>query len=214
MQHFHVKSVWSNHQAADSLGYRKFINIISEKQSAWPLYKNLKRHISYGEANLEILYPPVDYLDKMKHEKWRNTNNNSLVLKVSLHNFSILFPGDIMKKGERELALKMGKALKSDVLIAPHHGSKSSSTSLFLQKVDPLVVIVSCGWMNRFHFPHGTVLQRYQRNGYDCFRTDTYGAVTLKTDGYQLEISSFGNGKENRRNSRLDLKNDSILTRK
>jgi competence protein ComEC len=214
MQHFDVQSVWSNHQAADSLGYRKFVNIINKKQLAWPDYRDLKRHLSYGQVNLDILYPAVDYFDKMKHQKWRNTNNNSLVLKISLHDFSILFPGDIMRKGESDLALKRGNALKSNVLIAPHHGSKSSSTALFLHKVDPEMVIVSCGWMNRFHFPHDSVLQRYQQNGYDCLRTDIHGAVMLTTNGHQLKIASFGNDDGSRWSRWFDFKNDSMLTLK
>jgi competence protein ComEC len=117
-----------------------------------------------------------------------HNNNNSLVTRIDFLSFSILFPGDIEEKREIELVNKKDFNLKSDVLIAPHHGSCSSSSELFLDKVGPSEVIISCGYRNRHKFPCRTVLQRYRRNRIAVFRTDLMGAVTLQSDGVSYAI--------------------------
>ena len=81
--------------------------------------------------------------------------------------------------------------LSSMVLIAPHHGSRSSSSQEFIEKVDPEVVVVSCGRNSRFNFPHPEILQRYNDLGVSIYRTDLNGAVNLSTNGQQLEVNSF-----------------------
>ncbi len=145
---------------------------------------------------LEILYPKKDFLDKRKKEKWRDTNNNSLVVKANFGKYSFLLPGDIMKNAESELVSIAGETLVCTVLIAPHHGSKSSSSCLFLDKVNPEYIIISSGWKNRFHFPHPSVLKRYA--GLDCkiFRTDINGAITMATGGHSLEIMPYITGSK------------------
>jgi competence protein ComEC len=134
-----------------------------------------------------FLYPPADFLDKKKAgQKWRNANNNSLVIKVSFGRVSFLFPGDITAKAEKELVHLSGADLASDVLLVPHHGSRSSSSRSFLIKVKPDVAVISAGWKNRFRFPHSTVLEAYQERGCRILRTDRNGAIMLKTDGNRL----------------------------
>ena len=75
--------------------------------------------------------------------------------------------------------------------MAPHHGSRKSSSDLFLDAVSPEVVIISAGWKNRFKFPHLSVLEKYRQRGYRLFRTDLNGAVTLTTDGKKLNIRPY-----------------------
>ena len=96
-----------------------------------------------------------------------------------------------MAEAEREVAEISNAELRSTVLLAPHHGSKSSSTALFLDCVDPEVVIISSGWKNSFSFPHSSVLERFRHRGCKIFRTDTHGAITLSTDGQRLTINPF-----------------------
>jgi competence protein ComEC len=112
-----------------------------------------------------------------------NTNDNSIVFKLALDDFSMLFSGDIMKKRERLLAGSFGKHLTSRILLAPHHGSDTSSTHGFLNQVQPEGVIISCGFNNPYRFPHAGVLDRYRHHGLKIFRTDAHGAVTITTDG-------------------------------
>jgi competence protein ComEC len=99
-----------------------------------------------------------------------------------------LFPGDIQSRAEYELTAVAGDNLKSSVLLVPHHGSKTSSTERFLEKVDPEVIIISCGWKSRFGFPHPSVLKRYKEKGCRILDTARNGAVSMSTDGQTLTV--------------------------
>ena len=96
-----------------------------------------------------------------------------------------------MASAERELVAIAGDELESTVLIAPHHGSRTSSTELFLRKIKPEVVIVSAGWQNKFNFPHPSVLKKIYKLRCRIFRTDINGALTLSTDSHSLKIKPF-----------------------
>ena len=148
----------------------------------------MSRRYALDNVTLDILYPPNDFQDKKDKEKWREYNNNSLVIKVALGSKSFLFPGDITAKAEQELVSMRGGTLKSTFLLAPHHGSKTSSTVSFLEQVDPEFVIISSGWRNRFGFPHPSVLKRYTARGCRILRTDSQGAFSISTDGRSVKI--------------------------
>jgi len=195
-EHFKVKQVWSNSQRSGSAGYQNLMEIIAEKRITAPDFRKLPREHKINGVTLKVLYPPADFLERKKKDKWRNYNNNSLVVQVQMGLQKFLFPGDIMSRAETELAENQAAALKSTVLIAPHHGSRKSSSGVFLDKVDPKAVIVSAGWKNRFNFPHPAALARYKRRGYRLYRTDLQGAITLKTDGNDLTIRPFLNSPD------------------
>ncbi len=110
-------------------------------------------------------------------------NNLSCVLRVSGPNGSMLLTGDIEKAAEALLVEREGPALKSDVLLAPHHGSRTSSTEEFLVAARPEVVVVPVGYRNRFGHPRADVLGRYADVGARVLRTDLDGAVTLRFSG-------------------------------
>ncbi len=80
-------------------------------------------------------------------------NDASCVLRISTAVASALLPGDIEQVVERRLAAELGSGLGSDVLIAAHHGSATSSSSAFLAAVDPRWVLYAAGYANRFGFP-------------------------------------------------------------
>ncbi|SEQ00701.1 competence protein ComEC [Solimonas aquatica] len=90
----------------------------------------------------------------------KKRNDNSCVLKIQ-GPFGALLPGDIEKNAERQLLLRHQDALRSEVLLAPHHGSRSSSTPEFVAAVAPQVVVFPAGWHNRFAHPRPEVVQRY-----------------------------------------------------
>jgi len=119
-------------------------------------------------------------------------NNNSLVCRLSYGDFSMLFVGDI--EFEREMALvRESISLASRILMAPHHGSQSSSSEIFLDKVSPQEVIISCGYKNRYGFPHPVILERYLGRGMKIFRTDLQGAVTVTSSGKGYHIRTHRN---------------------
>lgn len=88
-------------------------------------------------------------------------NNSSCVLQLLFGEAAILLPGDIERAAETELVLRYGDALESTVLLAPHHGSLTSSSYAFLKHVRPEYVVFSSGYRNSFGHPHTSVLARY-----------------------------------------------------
>src|SRR3546814_21192444 len=89
-------------------------------------------------------------------------NNRSCVLHVSSRFGSLLLPGDIERKAESRLLARQ-KDIAADVLVVPHHGSKTSSTMDFIEKVQPQVAIFTVGYRNRFGHPKDAVVERYQK---------------------------------------------------
>ncbi|MEW4982246.1 MAG: DNA internalization-related competence protein ComEC/Rec2 [Cycloclasticus sp.] len=110
-------------------------------------------------------------------------NNASCVLKVSSVNGSVLLTGDIEKNTEQSLSQYKPDQLKSDVLIAPHHGSSTSSTKEFIRDVNPDYVLFPVGYKNRFGFPKEKVVDRYKKQGINSFDTARHGAITVRFSG-------------------------------
>jgi len=104
-------------------------------------------------------------------------NNRSCVLKISSPAGSVMLTGDIERHMEQSLLQQQQAHLSSDVLVVPHHGSKSSSTTSFIQQVSPQYALVSAGYKNRFGHPHGDVVRRYQENDVMLMNTAHSGTV-------------------------------------
>jgi competence protein ComEC len=124
-------------------------------------------------VRFEILHPaPASYALRLKD------NDRSCVLRISAPGGSVLLPGDIERRGEEAL-LSAGAGLAADVLIAPHQGSRTSSTAAFLDAVRPRSVVFAVGYRNRFGHPHREVVERYASHGAALYRTDRDGAVLI-----------------------------------
>jgi competence protein ComEC len=106
-------------------------------------------------------------------------NATCCVLRVTAHGRSVLLSADIEADVEN-LLVSSGAPLKSNVLIAPHHGSKTSSTPAFLEAVKPDAIVIPVGYRNRFRHPAPEVWERYAGSGAQLLRTDALGAVTLR----------------------------------
>lgn len=114
-----------------------------------------------------------------KMDRFSGSNNASCVISLEINGSKILLTGDIEKGVEREL-LRLGVLPKDiDVLVAPHHGSRSSSSKNFIESLNPAIIIVSSGYNNRYGHPHEAVLERYRAVDARVMRTDREGAVSL-----------------------------------
>ncbi len=111
-------------------------------------------------VRFELLHPQVaDYGRPIK------PNGMSCVVKVSGPQGTALLTGDIERQQEAELLAAHGDALRSDLLLVPHHGSRTSSTAAFLDAVGPRVAVVQAGYRNRFGHPVDEVLDRLRARG-------------------------------------------------
>jgi len=187
-ENFHVKTVWSSGEPVNTQNFHRFLSVVKKKRIEIPNFSCLAKNRIIDGVRFELLYPPDDFMRLKQSQGWRNTNNNSLVTRISIGKVSFLFPGDIMEKGERELTIQAGEHLESTVLIAPHHGSRTSSTAFFLSCVKPETIVISAGRHNRFSCPCPDVLNRYTDIQADIFRTDLDGAVVMSTRGNKLKI--------------------------
>ena len=106
-------------------------------------------------------------------------NNSSCVLQISNAQGHVLLTGDIEKQAEDYLIQTYDNKLSSEVLIVPHHGSKTSSTESFLNIVSPRYAVVSYGFDNRYRFPHQEVMQRYKNHGIALFDTVLCGMTSV-----------------------------------
>jgi beta-lactamase superfamily II metal-dependent hydrolase len=120
-------------------------------------------------------------------------NERSLAMKLSFGRRTFLLPGDISENSEARL-VHSAFDLRSDVLFVPHHGASRSSTMPFLEKVRPQMAVISCGFDNVFRFPHPETLRRFAQMQSRIYRTDWNGAVTIVTNGNDLQTSVFRPG--------------------
>ena len=107
-------------------------------------------------------------------------NNSSCVIKISSPNGSVLLTADIEEPVEYRLVNNDPNSLKSDVLIVPHHGSKSSSSDDFLTLVNPKVALNSSGFANQFNHPHPKIKKRYKSKNITFLDTQKSGMITVK----------------------------------
>ncbi|MDY6837879.1 MAG: DNA internalization-related competence protein ComEC/Rec2 [Thermodesulfobacteriota bacterium] len=193
-RHFNVRELWMTQDQAPSRTYKDLQEIVADQQIKVVGLKDLTGSRTLNGVTFQVLYPPHDFLERKGMDLWRSTNNNSLVLRASYNESSFLFPGDIEAEAEQELITLAGEALKSDVLLVPHHGSKTSSTLDFLKCVDPAIAVISAGRKEIFGLPCEKIVKRYASWGSQIFRTDQAGAITITTDGNRLSVKPFLSG--------------------
>jgi competence protein ComEC len=123
----------------------------------------------WDKVIFQFLYPSPDQLGF--------DNDSSCVLKVSSGNKSILLTGDIEKSAEKYLVQYEKNNLHADILVAPHHGSKTSADANFISLVNPTYVLFPVGYRNRYHFPNKQVVERYRKLGIAMYGSVEGGAI-------------------------------------
>ena len=124
-------------------------------------------------------------------------NNASCVLKVSSEYGSVLLTGDIEKEAESKLVTKYRQKLSTDILLVPHHGSKTSSTDSFISAVAPEYAFIPAGYRNRFDFPKQDIMARYEAFNVNTYVSYESGEISAQFRASGLQINEFR--KKNRR---------------
>lgn len=189
LENLKVKSVligeqyeeYQNYQKLKEVAKRKAIKIYTlKKGNSLKLTKNLK---------IEVLWPKKE---EMISEN--SINNNSLVLKITFGNFSILFTGDIEKVAEEKILKEYEgkqKLLQSTILKVAHHGSKTSSIKEFIQKVNPKCALIGVGKDNKFGHPSNITLETLKELNTKIYRTDQCGEISIKVTKQNYYITNF-----------------------
>jgi competence protein ComEC len=135
-------------------------------------------HWSWEGVEFRVLHPEPS-------ANFTKSNDRSCVVQVSNGRWSLLLTGDIESEGERSLLAAATDGLASDILVAPHHGSATSSSEAFVKAVDPEWVLFSTGYRNRYGFPRQPVVERWRQSGARLINSAEAGAVSfrLRNDG-------------------------------
>jgi competence protein ComEC len=138
---------------------------------------------TWDDIRFEVLHPSVN--------SELSGNDRSCVLKVSVRGQAILFTGDIEAPAERLILERDRKKLPSTILIAPHHGSLSSSTKGFIAAVKPEYVLFAVGYGNRFGFPKKAIIGRYQQASASILDTAQNGAIEINIGRRGVSVRSY-----------------------
>jgi competence protein ComEC len=187
-RHFGPREFWHNGMKSKAATYEELLTVIRDKGITMvKVEEGFVRSIQ--GAWVEAIHPAEGWFPGGERKKgW--ANNNSLVLKIVFGDHNLLFTGDIEKEAEMRL-LRDDNKLGAQVLKVPHHGSKTSSTYHFVKEVSPQYAVFSLGYKNIFHFPSKRVVSRYEELGCRILRTDLDGAVTMTSDGKQLQVKTY-----------------------
>jgi competence protein ComEC len=142
-------------------------------------------------AGQSWLWDEVEFTVLSPDHVFESDNDNSCVLRIDSKQGSVLLTGDIEAVAEQRLLANYGNKLRATVLVAAHHGSKTSSTQAFLNAVAAQTIIIPAGYLNQFHHPHPAVLARYQQSKAKIFNTAHSGAITINTEDIEAPTSTL-----------------------
>jgi competence protein ComEC len=188
LSHYDLDHLGGLHSLLSSMPVGWLASSVRQSDDVWhgantPFYRCQRGDTwEWDGVKFEFLYPEVNGIKgEIKDKK---SNANSCVLKVSAGGVSALLTADIEAGDERRILRKLrSQDLRTDVLFAPNHGSKTSSSASFIEAVSPTIAVFQLGFRNRFKYPDLNVLQRYEKQNIAIYRTDELGAfgITLPT---------------------------------
>lgn len=164
------------HNLLELAGQRKIkVRLINSGQPEFAL----------SSAKFKFLNPPA------LARKNASLNDSSAVIKMEYRGFSALFPGEISSKVESELVDKYSGQMKSQILVAGHHGSKSSSSAKFLSAVSPRLILISAAESFRLKLPSQDALRRMAKTGAAILRTDIDHEIEIIISPQKVEVRTF-----------------------
>ena len=132
---------------------------------------------------MEVVHPSEPLPD--------DPNNASVVLRLTYGRVSFLLTGDIGREAEGDI-LKRKFGVRADILKVGHHGSRTSTSAGFLERVGPKVAVIQSGRGNDYGHPHRETLQRLERQGARIYRNDRDGTILVATDGDKYAVTRMG----------------------
>lgn len=176
---FSCDLVLSPDYTTDTRTYQSFLSVI-EKKNITQEHPKIGDTYAFAESTIRIV-APVSYT-------YEDSNSNSIGIRVSYGDNSVLICGDATKETEEDL-LYRNVDVASDVYIANHHGSKYSNSDAFLSAVSPDYVIISCGRDNSYGHPSASVMLAFQKLGAALYRTDLQGEIDFCCDGTEITFA-------------------------
>ena len=167
----------------DSRTHERFLEVLEEKNIT-ASYPSIGDTYTLGDISFTVICPTgYDYAD---------SNNQSIGIRLWYGDTSIMITGDAELESEldfTEYCSDVGIPLTSTVLIAGHHGSGSSTSSMLLDSVNPEKVVISCGTGNAYGHPAEQTLERIKSREIELYRTDLQGTILFYMDGTEITVS-------------------------
>jgi len=158
--------------------FEEMVESLKSKGLKINVIKKGTNSINLGENTKVTVFSPTK-------DSYENLNNYSPVIKIEYGNTSFLFTGDAEKDVEKEI-LTSNENISADVLKVGHHGSSTSTSKDFVNKVNPSIGVISVGQDNIYNHPNDDTLKRLNENKVTIYRTDKDGTVTLSSDGSNI----------------------------
>ncbi len=176
---FPVGEFWESGYSSDSPAYLELKRVLASRGVPVRILDEATRSIRVGGAVIEPLAPPMStsVAAAVTPQEW-DVNDESLVFRLSMGRFSMLFTGDSGFTTEARLLRDPGR-ISCSVLKVAHHGSRHSSSVPFLRAVSPSIALISAGYRNNFHLPAHETVADLERIGAQIYRTDRDGSIEL-----------------------------------
>jgi len=190
-RNFPIGEFWESGISNGDAGYRELKAALHAKQIPVRRIDATTGPISIGRARIEPLAPVVSGHPHLPFEG-KDLNESSLVFRLGLDGFTVLFAGDIGPQTE-DLLVTDPSALRCTILKVAHHGSRYSSSESFLDASSPACGVISAGYANSFGLPAPETLARLRQRGCAVYRTDLDGTVTVTWERGRWSVSTFRN---------------------
>lgn len=185
MDNMKVENIYIGYKGDGNEFYEEIVEKALEKNVPIKLVKKGEKFQLDSSTNLFVLGPD----EKLLRSSIYDDNDLSMVLLLNYYDKKVLFTGDIEKAGEESLLESL--KIPVDFLKVPHHGSNTSSTIEFLEKTRPMAGFVSVGRNNRFDHPNDDIIERYEENGIELYRTDELGFINVCLNKKNHSITPF-----------------------
>ncbi len=177
LQKFPVTTIIDSGKSHTTKTYKDYMNAVFNELGTVFIYDS-DMQFKLGEG---VVFEVIEIIDDSK-----DNNENSVVTALHVNDISFLFTGDL----EKQLEIKyLDLFFSIDVLKVGHHGSKTSTSNEFLNKIQPKYAVISCGENNRYGHPHQEVLERLENYGVKTFRTDISGSIVITISENTLTVN-------------------------
>ena len=173
---FDIGQIYMPKAVTTTKTYENLLLTIKDKNLKIKTAKAGNTIIDTDDLKLVVLAPNQD--------SYESLNNYSIVLKLTYKEKSFLFMGDAETLSEKEIT----GDVQADVLKVGHHGSRTSTSQAFLNKVNPSYAVIRVGLNNDYKHPHQEVIDRLEKKNIKLYRTDQNGDIIFTTDGYNIDV--------------------------
>ncbi|WP_282804692.1 ComEC/Rec2 family competence protein [Clostridium tetani] len=193
INNFKVESIYMPKKIANTKTFKNMVEAM-KKNNLKAKTPRVGDKINLGDAKFTILWP--------NEQEQSNTNNYSIVLKGQYGENTFLFTGDAEQLAEKSI-LRNNTDIRAEVLKLGHHGSSTSTSDKFLEKVNPKYAVASCEKGNSYGHPHREIVKKLKDKNIKLYRTDENGDIVLISDGknikFNVEPGSYNSGSSSKK---------------